>query len=51
VADVGVPQTVATRAQRVHHAVDAVAGQPEDGVHAPRHEALDEQVGGGVSHA
>ena len=37
-------------AQRLHDAVDAVAGQAEDGIHAPVLQHVDQNVGGCLSH-
>jgi hypothetical protein len=51
VADVDVAQPVLPRAERLHEPVDPVAREAEDGVDAPFHEAFDEQIRGGVSHA
>jgi hypothetical protein len=50
VADVHVAEAVVPRPQRLHEAVDAVARQAEDGVNAPVHEPVHEQVGGCVGH-
>jgi len=34
-------------AKRLEHAVDAIAGQTENGIHAPGDQAVDEQIGHG----
>ena len=41
---------VLARAQRLHDAVDAIAGQAEDDIDAPVNEGFDEDVGSGVGH-
>jgi hypothetical protein len=42
---------VLVAAQALHDPVDAVPGQPEDGVHAPVGQPLDEQPGRDLVHA
>src|SRR5439155_9612606 len=52
VADLDEADLVPALAQRLHDAVDAVAGQAEDDLDAPVQQGLDEHVrGGGLRHA
>ncbi len=50
VADLNEGDFLPTFSQRLEDAVDAVAGQAEDGVHAPSNEAVDQQFGDGLRH-
>jgi len=50
VADLYEADLVLARAQRLHDAVDAVAGQAEHNIHAPIDKRFDQDVGGGFGH-
>jgi hypothetical protein len=50
VADLDEPDLLPPRAERLHDAVDAVAGQAENHFDAPVTEGLDQYVGRGVGH-